>query len=167
MRSLPHGSDTPDGFGLEDDGVNMPWIFEIAVKFSRSAAEATGRRIADMDVPVAVAPAPIPALDAASPGSPASAPLADAATVAAPVSPAVSPPFATDQTLKPLVAKLFNAQAQNVEVSFQVVDHPNEIVIVFTDKSTGKEIIQFPSQTLIALAKLYNKFAGSVVDTSV
>ncbi|HEY5348271.1 MAG TPA: flagellar protein FlaG [Candidatus Lustribacter sp.] len=69
-------------------------------------------------------------------------------------------------TLSPVVAKLFNAAAQNVEVSFQVTTNPDEVVTVFTDRSTGKEIIQFPSQALIALAEMYDKDAGKVLDKS-
>jgi uncharacterized FlaG/YvyC family protein len=72
---------------------------------------------------------------------------------------------ATDTTLSPVVAKLFNAAEQNVQVSFQIQAH--EVVTVFTDKSTGKEIVQFPSQALIALAEMYDKDAGKVLDKSV
>ena len=52
-------------------------------------------------------------------------------------------------------------------VSFQVSTDPDEVVTVFTDKSTGKEIMQFPSQALIALAEMYDKDAGKVLDKSV
>jgi hypothetical protein len=72
-----------------------------------------------------------------------------------------------DSTLSPVVAKLFNASEQDVEVSFQVLHNPDEVVTVFTDKTTGKEIVQFPSQALIALAEMYDKDAGNVLDKSV
>jgi uncharacterized FlaG/YvyC family protein len=72
-----------------------------------------------------------------------------------------------DTTLSPVVAKLFNAAEQNVTVSFQVTTNPDEVVTVFTDKSTGKEIVQFPSQALIALAEMYDKDAGKVLDKNV
>jgi hypothetical protein len=73
-----------------------------------------------------------------------------------------------DATLSPVVAKLFNSAAQNVEVSFQVLHNPDEVVTVFTDRATGKEIIQFPSQALVALAEMVDKKdAGSVLDKSV
>ena len=49
----------------------------------------------------------------------------------------------------------------------QVSTDPDEVVTVFTDKATGKEIIQFPSQALIALAQMYDKDAGKVLDKSV
>lgn len=72
-----------------------------------------------------------------------------------------------DAPLSTGVAKLFNAQEQNVSVSFQIEQNPNEIVTVFTDKQTGKVIVQFPSETLIALAKFFDKLDGSVVNKKV
>jgi hypothetical protein len=74
---------------------------------------------------------------------------------------------ATDPTLIKEVAQLFNTQEQNISVSFQVETDPNEIVTVFTDKTTGKVIVQFPSETLIALAKAYDKLDGNVVNKKV
>jgi uncharacterized FlaG/YvyC family protein len=74
---------------------------------------------------------------------------------------------APDPTLASGVAKLFNAQEQNVSVSFQVEQNPNEIVTVFTDKQTGKVIVSFPSETLIALAKFFDKLDGNVINKKV
>jgi hypothetical protein len=74
---------------------------------------------------------------------------------------------APDPTLSDGVAKLFNAQAQNVSVSYRIESNPNEIVTVFTDKQTGKVIVQFPSETLIALAKFFDKLDGNVVNKKV
>ncbi len=75
---------------------------------------------------------------------------------------------AAEKTLASGVAQLFSAQEQNVSVSFQVEQDPNEIVTVFTDKQTGKVIVQFPSETLIALAKFFDKLdGGSVVNKKV
>ena len=133
-----------------------------------------------MDVPVANAaptPAPIPAPPQAAP-PPAPLPLLSgssgsstgtAATHALTADGAQSAPASnqsTDNTLSPVVAKLFNTSASNVAVSFQVTTDPDEVVTVFTDKATGKEIIQFPSQALIALAEMYDKDAGKVLDKS-
>lgn len=73
----------------------------------------------------------------------------------------------TDPTLVAQVAKLFNVQEQNISVSYRVEQDPNEIVTVFTDKQTGKVIVQFPSETLIALAKLFDKLDGNVVNKKV
>jgi uncharacterized FlaG/YvyC family protein len=72
-----------------------------------------------------------------------------------------------DTTLASNVAALYNVQQQNITVSFQIEQNPNEIVTVFTDKQTGKVIIQFPSETMIALAKLFDKLDGSVVNKKV
>jgi len=72
-----------------------------------------------------------------------------------------------DQTLASNVAKLFNVQEQDISVSFQVQQDPNEIVTVFTDKQTGKVIVQFPSETTIALAKLFDKLDGNYVNKKV
>jgi uncharacterized FlaG/YvyC family protein len=108
-----------------------------------------------MDVPgaavTAQTPTPLPAGTSGS-GTPAAA---------------AAPPQQSAGTLSPVVAKLFNASEDNVTVSFQVTSDPDEVVTVFTDKSTGKEIIQFPSQALIALAEMYDKDAGKVLDKSV
>jgi flagellar protein FlaG len=71
---------------------------------------------------------------------------------------------APDTTVSSAIAQLYNAQEQNISVSFQVEQNPNEIVTVFTDKQTGKVIVQFPSETLIALAKFFDKLDGSVVN---
>ena len=57
-----------------------------------------------------------------------------------------------DTTLASNVATLYNLQQQNITVSFQIEQNPNEIVTVFTDKQTGKVIVQFPSETMIASA---------------
>jgi flagellar protein FlaG len=73
----------------------------------------------------------------------------------------------SDRTLASGVAALYNVQQQNISVSFQIEQNPNEIVTVFTDKQTGKVIVQFPSETMIALAKLFDKLDGSVVNKKV
>jgi hypothetical protein len=73
----------------------------------------------------------------------------------------------TDATLAVGIAAFYNAPEQNVSVSFQPDRNSNEIVIVFTDKQTGKVIVQFPSETLIALAKFFDKLDGSVVNKKV
>lgn len=72
-----------------------------------------------------------------------------------------------DTTVASGVAQLYNVQEQNISVSFQIQQNPNEIVTVFTDKQTGKVIVQFPSETMIALAKLFDKLDGSVVNKKV
>jgi uncharacterized FlaG/YvyC family protein len=120
-----------------------------------------------MDVPGAVTTAPTQPQPPAS--TPAPAPAPAPAPVAAVSTDASSKPATPSQpngaTLSPVVAKLFNTAEQNVTVSFQTEGHT--VVTVFTDKSTGKEIIQFPSQELIAFGQLLDKDAGKVLDKSV
>jgi hypothetical protein len=127
-----------------------------------------------MDVPAATVapPTPPPAQVVVAAGTlgpapaPPNAPVGPIpvhSTVGSQPGPASNQPI--DTTLSPVVAKLFNAAEQNVQVSFQIQAH--EVVTVFTDKSTGKEIVQFPSQALIALADMYDKDAGKVLDKSV
>jgi uncharacterized FlaG/YvyC family protein len=142
-----------------------------------------------MDVPAAAAAPtlPLPAapvagqvtLDAATPPAPGPIPVGGTATgtntapgavgsvTSGSGQPAPASNQKSDTTLSPVVAKLFNTAEANVQVSFQVLHDPDEVVTVFTDKSTGKEIIQFPSQALIALAEMYDKDAGKVLDKSV
>jgi hypothetical protein len=72
-----------------------------------------------------------------------------------------------DSSLANAVGLLYNVQEQNIAVSFQIEQNPNEIVTVFTNKQTGKVIVQFPSETMIALAKLFDKLDGSVVNKKV
>ena len=81
--------------------------------------------------------------------------------------PAGSKKAEVDSTIAAGVAKFFNANEQNISVSFQVEQNPNEIVTVFTDTQTGKVIVQFPSETLIALAKFFDKLDGGVVNKKV
>jgi hypothetical protein len=72
-----------------------------------------------------------------------------------------------DSSLANAVGLLYNVQEQNIAVSFQIEQNPNEIVTVFTNKQTGKVIVQFPSETMIALAKLFDKLDGNVVNKKV
>jgi hypothetical protein len=132
--------------------------------------------------PAAAAPAPVaappepPVSDGSAPapvsgGSTAGSGTSATGTVSPGKPPGSNGPASNqpqDATLSPVVAKLFNSAAQDVEVSFQVLHNPDEVVTVFTDKATGKEIVQFPSQAIVALAEMVDKKdAGSVLDKSV
>jgi hypothetical protein len=119
-----------------------------------------------MDVPVATAPASTPT-PAPIPTEPTLAPAPAPASAAPGTSASAAPASATDKTVTPVVAQLFNTTADNVSVTFQTQKGTNEIVTVFTDKTTGKEIIQFPSQEMIAFGELLDKDAGKVLDKSV
>jgi hypothetical protein len=102
-----------------------------------------------------------------TPASPTAGPIPVSSTVNAAGQGSSASNQPNDTTLSPVVAKLFNTAEANVTVSFQVTSDPDEVVTVFTDKATGKESIQFPSQALIALAEMYDKDAGKVLDKSV
>jgi hypothetical protein len=119
-------------------------------------------------VPAAQAPAPsvAPAASGGGTGASASGTTAAIRPITGSAPPASSSQ-SEDNTITPVVAKLFNAAASNVSVSFQVTTDPDEVVTVFTDKRTGKEIVQFPSEAVIALAEMYDKDSGKVLDKSV
>jgi hypothetical protein len=119
--------------------------------------------------PVPVAPAPAVSSVGTATGSSTSGNGAVGTGAPAPdpdTTPSLPPQFnGVDQgSLGATVAKLFNTASENVAVSFQVAPGSNEVVVVFTDKTSGKTIIQFPSETLIALAQFFNKLAGTVLD---
>jgi hypothetical protein len=71
------------------------------------------------------------------------------------------------------VGKLYAAPANTTSVSFEPAAGTNEIVTVVTDTQTGKVVVQFPSETLIALAQFFQKLDntagsnGAVVDKKV
>ncbi|HYZ15496.1 MAG TPA: flagellar protein FlaG [Candidatus Acidoferrum sp.] len=68
-----------------------------------------------------------------------------------------------DPTLHQALSQLAGRGA-NVSVSFRVTHHPNEIVTVFRNADTGEEIVQFPPETMILIAQLFDKLAGAVLD---
>jgi hypothetical protein len=68
-----------------------------------------------------------------------------------------------DETLSKALSALAGGGA-NVSVSFQVLEHPGQIVTVFKNADTGEVIAQFPAQTMAILAQFFNKLAGAVLD---
>ena len=140
-----------------------------------------------MDVqaaPVTTAPPPTPVaqLPIVAPGAPAAnaGGVPQAAAVAAAVAPvapsnastpgASSPPAPSSSALAPAIAKLFGAGSSpaplNLNVSYKVVNELNEVVTVFSDPHTGREIAQFPSQILIGLAEFFDQERGATLDRS-
>lgn len=144
-----------------------------------------GPAVSVPDAPVAVAPvggAPTTSAPGTAPGNPPSPAVTASANGSSNSSIGPTPGLATlpagppdgkkkgseaDPGLVSAIATLYNVQQQNISVSFQIEQNPNEIVTVFTDKQTGKVIVQFPSETMIALAKLFDKLDGSVVNKKV
>lgn len=140
----------------------------------QTTAEATALPPLTFSAPPPPPPAPTSASTDVSSGSPsasssngAGAPNAGTSKNAStpPVQvPSLPPHDDNSSTLGSVVANAFNTAAENVQVSFQVDPQTKDVVIVFTDKSTGKTIVQIPSETLIALAQFFNKLAGNVLD---
>jgi uncharacterized FlaG/YvyC family protein len=68
------------------------------------------------------------------------------------------------------VAKLFGdpEQPQSValNVSYRVTHNPNEIVTVFSDPKTGKEVAQFPAEIVVQIAQFFDTHSGVTVDRS-
>jgi hypothetical protein len=62
------------------------------------------------------------------------------------------------------LGKLYGAPANTTSVSFQPASGSNEIVTVVTDTQTGKVIVQFPSETLVALAQFFQKLDNTTAD---
>ncbi len=124
-----------------------------------------------MDVP----PPPAPGANIIT-----SAPASPQATGSSSATPASGPSAATTTTatlpgqsnsgLAPAIAKIFSARGiplpLSLNVSYRVVKDPNEIVTVFTDPSTGKEIAQFPAEIMIGLAEFFDQQQGATLDRS-
>jgi hypothetical protein len=72
-------------------------------------------------------------------------------------------------TLAPAIAKLFGSSADPqpvpLNVSYRVLKGDlGEIVTVFTDPKTGREIAQFPPEILIGLATFFDQQSGATLD---
>ncbi|GAC1548952.1 MAG: hypothetical protein NVS2B17_33770 [Candidatus Velthaea sp.] len=81
--------------------------------------------------------------------------------------PATGPVAKKDEPLTGALAQLLGAQsapqADTIEVSYRVSsDH--DIVTVFTDHQTGKEIAQFPKEMIVEIAAFFDKQSGITVD---
>ena len=75
----------------------------------------------------------------------------------------------SQSALAPAVAKLFGSssdlQPVALNVSYRVLKgNLGEIVTVFTDPETGKEIAQFPPEILIGLATFFDQQSGATLD---
>ncbi len=117
-----------------------------------------------------VQPAPAPGSDIVVSGGTGPEIAAAAPAATAPVS-AEAPASGQqhDGTLTPAIAKLFAptgiVDAGDLNVSYRVLsDH--EIVTVFTDPKTGKEVTQVPSEAMIGLAEFFDQHQGVTFDKS-
>lgn len=102
-----------------------------------------------------------------------SAPHADSIpdTPAAPPGPSIGTQPGTPQQrggLAPAIAKLFGSATPpepiRLDVSYRVLTHPDQIVTVFSDPSTGQEVAQFPPDILIGLAQFFDSPRGVTLD---
>lgn len=124
-----------------------------------------------MDVQQVASPASNAAV-AASAGQTDSDPSASvAATGAPPGAPASGSQSASKAQpggIAPVVAKIFGTdgipQPVTLNVSYRV--DGAEIVTVFSDPKSGKEIAQFPSELMIKLAEFFDKSHGATLDKS-
>ncbi|MDQ2871544.1 MAG: hypothetical protein M3R35_00265 [Candidatus Eremiobacteraeota bacterium] len=74
-------------------------------------------------------------------------------------------------TLIDSVAKLFGSPDQphhvGLNVSYRVNHSSDEIVTVFSDPVTGKEVAQFPAEIILQVAAFFDKHSGITLDSSV
>ncbi len=106
------------------------------------------------------------------------------AAAAVPLSPAPASPPATVQGaipvsqpqlpndsdsssgIAPAIAKLFGGSAipQPIQLNVSYRVEGSDIVTVFTDPKTGKEVAQFPPELLLGLAKFFDQQSGVTFD---
>lgn len=91
-----------------------------------------------------------------------------ASSNAAPQSAPAPAPEDHRQPLTATVAKLFAGgqapQSHPIQVSYRV--EGADIITVFTDPKTGKEIAQFPSEMMVQFAQFFAKESGVTLDRS-
>ncbi|HUY10633.1 MAG TPA: hypothetical protein VMV73_00070 [Candidatus Dormibacteraeota bacterium] len=59
-----------------------------------------------------------------------------------------------------------NPHSIALNVSYRVLQHPNEIITVFTDPSTNQEVAQFPPEILIGIAEFFDQHQGVTLDSN-
>lgn len=68
------------------------------------------------------------------------------------------------------VAKLFGnpeqPQSVSLNVSYRVTHNPSEIVTVFSDPNTGREVAQFPAEIVVQIAQFFDAHSGVTLDRS-
>lgn len=85
------------------------------------------------------------------------------------VVPVSQPQLPTDDNshsgIAPAIAKLFGgAVAQPIQLNVSYRVEGKDVVTVFTDPKTGKEVAQFPPELLIGLAKFFDQQSGVTFD---
>jgi len=80
-----------------------------------------------------------------------------------------TPTAPSHSTLAPAVAKIFASSSEvepvPLDVSYRVIKGGlGEIVTVFTNPETGREVAQFPPEILIGLATFFDQQSGATLD---
>jgi hypothetical protein len=75
----------------------------------------------------------------------------------------VPAPVHVDSSFGDTAAKLFHA-ARPLSVEFHTTNHPNEIVTILRDPTTGQVYAEFPPDAVVRLAEFFQHLAGFVVD---
>jgi uncharacterized FlaG/YvyC family protein len=80
-----------------------------------------------------------------------------------------STPEVQPRGISPAIAKIFGSGAPlpkgvTLNVSYRIDHNPDEIVIVFTDPKTGKEVAQFPPELFAQLAGFLDHQQGATLD---
>ncbi|MFN2462009.1 MAG: hypothetical protein ABR591_15230 [Candidatus Velthaea sp.] len=81
-----------------------------------------------------------------------------------------APPPAREANLHETIAHVFGGGSgqRNVEVNLRVAKHPDEIIAVFRDATTGEVISQVPTETIVRLAEFFEQEAsGALFDRNV
>ncbi len=66
--------------------------------------------------------------------------------------------------IAPAIAKLFGGGSQPVRLNVSYRVEGNDVVTVFSDPKTGKEVAQFPPELLLGLAKFFDQQSGVTFD---
>ncbi|MDQ2681370.1 MAG: hypothetical protein M3Y21_10205 [Candidatus Eremiobacteraeota bacterium] len=118
-----------------------------------------------MDVQL-VDPAPVAA--AAQPQAAPTVSAVPAPPLPTPTAQTLPSPPTSHGDLSPAIAKIFGSgdapQSVSLNVSYRVARPLDEIVTVFSDPATGKEIAQFPSEMIIQIAEFFDKQSGITLD---
>lgn len=72
----------------------------------------------------------------------------------------------SQKPLSSTIAKLFggaSSDAGGLHVSYRI-EKPDEVVTVFSDPVTGKEVVQFPAEAMVQIAQFFDKSSGVTLD---
>jgi len=113
----------------------------------------------------------VPPAEVATPAAVSQSPEPQSAPSAPAPQQTQAPQQNSHQTIAPAIAKLFGGgsspQPISLNVSYRILKGDlGEIVTVFTDPKSGKEVAQFPPEILIGLASFFDQESGVTLDTN-